>query len=242
MTLLLISFLAGVLTVLAPCILPLLPIVVGRASQDQSKYRPLIISGSLAVAVIIFTLLLKASTILIDIPHTTWSYISGAIIILFGIQALFPDLWKNLPFINKFSRSSNTWLGKHSQRKGLIGDILVGFSLGPIFSSCSPTYFLILATVLPQSFAKGLVYLIAYSLGLALMLVLIGYIGQRLTKRLQGVSDPKGWFKRGLGILFIVVGIFIASGVDKKVQAYVIEKGIFDITQIEEQILNSTME
>lgn len=238
MTLFLISFLAGVLTVLAPCILPLLPIVVGRSSDGQSKYRPLIISTSLAVSIILFTLLLKVSTVFIEIPQSTWAYISGGIIILFGINALFPTLWEHLPFVNRLSRSSNRLLGKNSQRKGIIGDILVGFSLGPIFSSCSPTYFLILATVLPQSVTTGLIYLIAYSLGLSLMLLLIGYIGQRLTSRLQGVSNPHGWFKRGLGVLFIVVGIFIVTGIDKQIEQYILENGYVDVTQIEEQLLD----
>ncbi len=241
MTLFIVSFLAGVLTVLAPCILPLLPIVIGRSTQDQNRYRPLIVSGALAVAVVLFTLLLKASTAFIDIPQETWGYISGGIIMIFGITALFPTLWEHLPVTGSIARSSNKWLGKSSQRKDTLGDILVGLSLGPIFSSCSPTYFLILATVLPQSYAKGVLYLIAYALGLSLMLVFIGYLGQRLTKRLSGVSDPKGWFKRSLGLLFILVGIFVMTGADKKVQTYVLDKGFLDVTKLEQRLLTDPM-
>lgn len=241
MTLFIVSFLAGALTVLAPCILPLLPIVIGRSTQDQNTYRPLIVSGALAVAVVVFTLLLKASTAFIDIPESTWSYISGGIIVLFGITAAFPSIWEHFPLTGSVARISNTWLGSSSQRKDTLGDICVGLSLGPIFSSCSPTYFLILATVLPQSYAKGVLYLIAYALGLSLMLVFIGYLGQRLTKKLRGVSDPRGWFKRSLGILFILVGLFVMTGTDKKVQTYVLEHGIFDVTQIEQQLLTNPM-
>ena len=237
MTLLAISFFAGVLTVLAPCILPLLPIVIGRSVGGQHKYRPLIVSGSLAVAVVVFTLLLKASTAFINIPQGVWSAVSGGIIIVFGLVSLFPTLWEKISTRFKLLQGSNQLLGKSKSYAGVKGDVLLGLSLGPVFSSCSPTYFLILATVLPQSYATGIVYLVAYALGLSLVLLLVGYLGQRIVKRLNILSDAHGWFKRGLGILFIIVGIFIFTGTDKKLQASLIEKGFFDTTINFEQTL-----
>ncbi len=242
MTFLVISFLAGVLTVLAPCILPLLPIVIGRSAQGDDKYKPLIVSASLAVAIIIFTLLLKASTAFISIPPTFWSYLSGGIILLFGMFSLFPHLWETIAERFHLGQQANNLLGKSAQKKGILGDIFIGMSLGPVFSSCSPTYFLILATVLPESYGKGILYLSVYALGLSLMLLLIGYLGQKFVKRLNGFSDPKSKVKRGLGLLFILVGIFIMTGTDKKIQAAVIEGGIFDITKIEQRLLTDPME
>ena len=50
---------------------------------------------------------------------------------------------------------------------------MIGAALGPVFSSCSPTYALIVATVLPQSFLSGLFYISVYVIGLALMLLLV---------------------------------------------------------------------
>ncbi len=241
MTLLLISFLAGILTVLAPCTLPLLPIIVGRSAGTDHKYRPLVIAGSLALAIVVFTLLLKASTAFINIPQSAWAYISGTIIIVFGLIYLFPTAWETLSIALKFSSGSSELLQKSSQKKGLLGDILVGLSLGPVFSSCSPTYFLILATVLPQSYATGVLYLIAYAIGLSLSLLLIGYLGQRVVKKLKGAADPKGWFKRGLGALFILVGLFIMTGTDKKLQTYILDTGFLDITKVEQALLTEPM-
>lgn len=242
MTLLVISFIAGILTVLAPCIFPLLPVVIGRSVDGDNKYKPFVVAGSLAVAVVLFTLILKASTALIDIPPYVWSYISGGIIILFGLISLFPSTWEKISIKLKFSSSSNQLLNKTTRYKGFSGDVMLGLALGPVFSSCSPTYFLILATVLPQSYGKGLIYLIAYALGLALMMLLIGLLGQKLAKRLHSFSDPHGKFKKGLGILFIIVGIFIASGLDKQVQTYILDKGYFDITKLEQKLLIDPME
>lgn len=165
MTLLFLSFIAGVLTVLAPCTLPLLPIIIGGSLQDEhSRRKPLVITLSLAFSIIIFTLLLKFSAVLIDIPATMWSYISGGILIFFGIITLWPIWWEKFSVRFNLTGKSNELLGAQIKKKTYWGEILLGASLGPVFSSCSPTYFVILATVLPQSFVVGLLYLI---LGLA---------------------------------------------------------------------------
>ncbi len=237
MILLLVSFVAGVLTVLAPCVLPILPIIIGGAAQGQNKRNPYIITGALAVAIVLFTLLLKFSTAFINIPPQVWSTISGTVLILFGITSLFPGIWEAIN--NKFNLSgrSDTMLVESAKKNSIWGDILIGLSLGPVFSSCSPTYFLILATVLPQSFAAGLADLIAYALGLSLVLLLISVLGQRFIKNARWAADPRGLFKRGLGVLFILVGLFIMTGADKKVQTFLVEKEVFSSANLEQIIL-----
>ncbi len=50
-------------------------------------------------------------------------------------------------------------------------------------------------------------------------------------------SDPKGWFQRGIAILFIIVGIFVATGLDKKVQTYLVEKDFLNIKLLEEKLV-----
>ncbi|MDF2461535.1 MAG: cytochrome biosis protein, partial [Candidatus Saccharibacteria bacterium] len=77
MALLILSFFAGVLTVAAPCILPLLPVIIGGTLvRDGEKgkpwVRPVLIAAGLAVSVVVFTLLLKATTLLLGIPQVLW--------------------------------------------------------------------------------------------------------------------------------------------------------------------------
>lgn len=238
MTLLIISFIAGILTILAPCVLPVLPIIIGRSVEETGTRKPWVIITSLAASIVLFTLLLKSSTLLITIPQSTWAVISGGIIIFFGLITVFPKLWDRFSLRFNLLGRSNKVLGESSQKKGLVGDILMGAALGPVFSSCSPTYFIILATVLPQSFITGLVYLIVYAVGLAIMLLLISHLGQRFVSRLTGVADPHSWFKRGLGILFIVVGVAMMFGIDKQIESALIEHGYLGTTLIEQQILD----
>ncbi|MBA3758048.1 sulfite exporter TauE/SafE family protein [Candidatus Saccharibacteria bacterium] len=246
MSLLILSFIAGVLTVAAPCILPLLPVIVGgtiarggdtEADQQKQWYRPLIITGSLALSVIIFGLLLKFSTSLLGVPQMTWQVISAVIVILFGINFLKPDVWEKLPGVNRLNLGSNKLLGESYSRKDIRGDMLIGLSLGPVFSSCSPTYALIVASVLPASFLAGLLYLVIYALGLAGTLLLIAYAGQSVVTKLHWLSNPQGWFRKTIGILFIVVGLMVLFGLDKKIQSYVLEKGWYDpISRIEQRL------
>ena len=238
MILLILSFVAGVLTILAPCTLPLLPVIIGSSIDGKRNNKKVFtIAASLGLSIIAFTLLLKVSTLFISIPQSVWAIISGGIIILFGLVSLFPTLWENIPFISKMSISSNEVMSSGYKRNSFWGDVIIGASLGPVFSTCSPTYFVILATVLPQSILLGLVDLVAYSLGLGGMLILIAFVGQKIVDKLGGVSDTHGWFKKTLGLIFIILGVFVMFGIDKKIEVRLLSIGLFDITKVEQNLL-----
>ncbi len=237
MDFLLLSFLAGILTVLAPCVLPVLPVVIGGSLTDKNPWRPLIITLSLGGSIILFTLLLKASTLLIDIPRSFWKGLSGGIIIFFGIITLFPNLWEKVSEKFKFGNGSSKLLSQANQKKGVWGMILIGASLGPVFASCSPVYFVILATVLPASFFIGFINLLAYGLGLASVMFIIAFFGQKAIARFRWAANPHGWFRKLLGVLFFIVGVAILTGYDKKLEAYLLDNNYFDVTKIEEQLL-----
>ena len=237
MTFLIISFIAGVLTVLAPCILPVLPVIIGSSATGRSKWTPYVVVGSLAASIIVFTYLLKVSTAFIMIPPEFWTYLSGVIILLFGLTLLFPGLWENIPGLSKLSVGSNKLLGKGMKQQSFLGDVLVGAALGPVFSTCSPTYFVILASVLPASFALGSLYILSYTLGLSLMLLMLALLGESLATRLSGLADPRGWFKRGLGVLFVLIAVMIVTGFDKELQVLILDAGFFDVTKVEQLLL-----
>ena len=228
MTLFVIAFIAGVLTVLAPCVLPLLPIIIGGSVRDaRSRWKPFVITGSLALSIILFTLALKVSTAFIEIPRSFWSNLSGGILIFFGIITLFPTLWENVMVPFRSTRAHRV-IAQGTRKQSFWGDVMIGGALGPVFSSCSPTYAIIIATVLPQSFAQGFIDLIAYTLGLSLVLLGIAFLGQKLTKRLAGAANPHGWFKRTLALLFLIVGVAIIFGFDKEIESSILDTGVYD--------------
>lgn len=236
MILFVVSFVAGALTVLAPCILPLLPVILaGSVAETKNRRRPFIIIGSLALSVLIFTLLLKGSTALISVSPSFWTYVSGIILIAFGLTLVFPEAWARLVLKIPGHNKPDSWISRgYNEKSSIWTDVLVGAALGPVFTTCSPTFFLIIATVLPQSFAVGIVDLLAYILGLSISLLLIAWIGQRLINRLEWATNPYGWFKKTLGVIFILLAIAIIAGFDKQVETRILNAGYFDVTRIEQ--------
>jgi len=229
MSLLIVSFLAGGLTVAAPCILPLLPVVIGGsvASSDETTsrsqwLRPAVIALSLSLSVIVFTLLLKASTALLGIPTTVWQTISGVLVIGLGLLYLFPKAWSQASS-NRLVTKANSLISSSRSNDSLTGVVVTGAALGPVFNSCSPTYLLIVATVLPVSLAEGLGYLVAYATGLGLALLLVAYLGQRLVSKLGWLSSR--WFELTIGVLFVLVGASVILGLDKQFQEFVLDQG-----------------
>ena len=238
MTLLIIAFFSWVLTVLAPCVLPLLPIILWASAEDGNNKRiPIVIIASLSISIIVFSLLLKASTILIDVPPSFWKTFSGWIVISLGIITLFPNTWKYISTKLWFTGTSNTLLHKTQEKQGISKYIFMGFALGPVFSSCSPTYALILTIILPVGFAFWFLALISYTLWLAVILFAIAIFGQSLVRRLTWASKPDGIFKKILWIVFICVGIAILTGYDKKIEIALLDAGFLNTTGFEQRII-----
>lgn len=234
-----VTFTAGVLTVIAPCILPLLPVIVGGSlTGEASLRRAAVIVASLGVSVFAFTLALKATTAFIAIPALFWQLLSGVLLIIFGAVTLVPSLWDRIPGVQALYRGSNKLLGSGFQKGNLWGDIVMGAALGPVFSSCSPTYFVILAAVLPANLGAGIAYLISYVLGMCLFLLLIAYLGQRVALKLDVVADAGGWFRRILGIIFILVGVAVIFGLDKRLEA-ALPAGAYGEISFEQRLLSA---
>lgn len=240
MLLLIISFIAGILTILAPCVLPVLPVIVGGSigSQAKERFRPYVITTSLALSIIVFTLLLKVSTLLINLSSNVLNDISGGLLLALGVVAIFPEWWEWFVVKLNWQAASQRFLGRGDQNKDkYVGAVLVGIALGPVFASCSPTYAFILASILPHSFASGLIYLAVYSVGLAATLLLVSLLGKRIISRFSWAVDTHSWFRRGVGILFVIIGILIISGHEVNFETWVANHLPFDETKIERILL-----
>ncbi len=236
------SFLAGIITVFAPCVLPLLPVIIGGSisGKVEDKKRPLIIAASLAVSLLLFTVLLKATTLFINVPPTTFTIISGVILVVLGVFMFFPELYDKIIIKFNLQARSQRLLGQGSGRGRTINAIVTGAALGPVFSSCSPVYAFILATILPVDFGLAMLYITAYVVGLSLMLLLIGYLGQRFLKRIKFLANPKGWFIRAVAVLFIAMGLLFVTGYDKRFQTFVSTYTPFDFDGLSAQLIPSS--
>jgi cytochrome c-type biogenesis protein len=237
LSLTILAFVSGILTVLAPCVLPLLPIIIGSSVGSKDKTKPYLVTFGLVLSITLFTILLKASTALITIDPIVWKLLSGGIVILFGLNYIFPTIWSNLSDKLNLSAKSDQALHNVSENENPISSMLVGAALGPVFASCSPTYALIIATILPVNFTEGLFYIVIYALGLAVIMLGIALFGRKFTNRLRGFANPNGNFKKILGIVFVIVGLLIVTGLDKKIETALITNSPFDITKVEQLLL-----
>jgi len=241
MSLTVLSFLAGILTVLAPCVFSLLPIILGKSAASQGKWRPYVITASLAISLAAFTLLLKISTLFLDVPPSFWTYVSGLLIITLGLISIFPGIWENITTKLGLSKGSDKLLDKAKKQPGLLGDILTGASLGPVFSSCSPTYAFVLSTTLQGSLNDGLINIGAYILGLSLIMLAVGLLGQRLVKRMRWMANPNGWFKKIVGVLFLIVGLLIITGYDKQLNVAYVAIDPFKTVELENKLIKDNL-
>jgi cytochrome c biogenesis protein CcdA/thiol-disulfide isomerase/thioredoxin len=239
----LVSLVAGLLTVLAPCVLPLLPVILGgsvlRGGHD--RWRPYIITGSLVASLVLFTLLLKASTVFIHVDPRVWTYLSGGLIVVLGVSMLFPGLWSRFTQAMGIDRRSHDLLEKaHGQKNQTVSAVLTGAALGPVFSSCSPTYAWAIATVLPASTSLGMLYLSAYCVGVGAGLLAIALLGRRLLSRITWASKPGGAFQRTIAALFIAMGLFIVTGLDQVVETRLLTADPFGLTRLEQRLIPAT--
>jgi cytochrome c biogenesis protein CcdA/thiol-disulfide isomerase/thioredoxin len=241
MLLLLIAFIAGILTILAPCVLPLLPVIIGGSisGNKKDKFKPYIICAALAFSIIFFTLILKFSTFLIGFSSTALDWVSGTLLIGLGVVGLLPDLWEKLVIKLNWQAASQRFLGRGERNKNkYIGPVLIGVALGPVFASCSPTYAFILASVLPVSFLAGLFYLAAYSIGLAGALLAVSIGGKRVLQRYAWAVNTHGLFRRLIGFVFIIIGVVIILGQQIKIETWVANHLPFEESQLEQTLLS----
>jgi cytochrome c biogenesis protein CcdA len=224
---------AGALTVLAPCVLPVLPVVVGgtvaagpasgvMVGQRRRMAPALVITASLAASIVVFTVLLKASTALIGIPPQVWQAVSGSILIVLGLVFLFPEGWERLSMAVRLQSRAGSGLASARRHEGPVGWILTGAALGPVFTSCSPLYGYVVVTVLPAEPLYGMVLLLVYVTGLSLTLLAIALLGQRAIARLRWAADPGGWFRRAMGAVFVVIGVLVLTGWMKELETWLI--------------------
>lgn len=221
------ALVAGILTTLAPCVLPLLPVIVGgtlAGSPDRRVLtRALIVTTALGVSVFAFTLLLRASTVLIGLDPRTWSWLAGGLLILLGLVQIFPTLWDRISSAGRLQERSTSRLSSARDREGWLGAALTGAALGPVFSSCSPLYGYVVVTVIPAEPARGMALLVSYVIGMCATLLLIALGGGAVVRRLGWLADPHGWPRRLLGVVFVIVGIVVLLGWDRTLQAWIIE-------------------
>lgn len=219
--LLIFAFIGGVVTILSPCILPILPIILSSASGDRAKPYG-IVTGFIG-SFTFFTLFLASIVKLTGIPADSLRLISIFIIASFGVALLVPQF--QLQVEKLFAHFANR--APNSQTKqGYWGGLLIGMSLGLLWTPCVGP---ILAGVISLALSgtiTGQAFLItfAYATGTAIPMLIILKLGGRALSSVPWLVRNTGKIQKAFGILMILTALAIYFNIDRQFQAFVIEK------------------
>lgn len=211
------AFLAGVVTVLSPCVLPLLPVIFATATQE-GKARPLGVVlgfvGSFTLATLALSFLVRSLGISPDINRL----LAALILLLLGLILAVPPL--HSAFEAAASRLVSRLPAGRQRSNGLAGGIAVGVGLGFAWSPCvGPIMASVITLALNQQVDAGAVAIaLAFSLGTAIPMGAAVFGGRRLVSRLHWFQANAVAIQRVMGALLVLTGIAILLGWDRQIQ------------------------
>lgn len=206
------AFLAGVLTIAAPCILPMLPILLGASIGRRSALRPLLIVLGFVLSFSVVSLIFSAVTDLAGLSAYDLRMIAAAAIALLGVALLWPA-----PFERAMSRMANLLPAQGAgDGQDAVGALALGASLGLVWAPCAGP---VLASILifvatSPDWGNKITLLLAYSIGAGVPMLVIAYGGQFVSHRVIILSRHTSTLQRVCGMLVLCTAALIASGYD----------------------------
>src|SRR5208337_1498654 len=217
------AFLSGVITILSPCILPVLPIVLS-GGVGGGKARPFGVLAGFVVSFTAFTLALSAIVQALGIPVDALRIVAVVLIILFGVVMLVPWLRNRFELLtSRIARRSGTAPGPQ-KRNGFWSGVLVGLSLGLIWTPCvGPIMASVISLALTQHVDGGSVSItLAYTLGTSIPMLGVMLGGRALLNKVPALTRNAGNIQKVFGALMIVIGVAIGLGWDRQFQTFIL--------------------
>jgi cytochrome c biogenesis protein CcdA len=206
---LVLALLAGIVTIAAPCTLPVLPILLGASVGHTSKARPALIALGFVLSFSVVALLLSAITRVFSFDPNLLRTGAAILLIFFGLLMIWPAPFEWLSVrIAGFTNGSSAGVTSH---KGNIGGFVLGTTLGLVWTPCAGPVLGSILTVVATSkdTAWASVLLVIYAIGAAIPMLAIAYGGQAVTTRIRSVARVSPRLQQGFGA--IVIAFAIAS-------------------------------
>lgn len=275
----LLLFFAGVLTIMLPCILPLLPIVVGVSIAGRSRLRPLFTVLGMVISFVTFTVLLLvvlkqfaflATILRISTFYVLWLFgthfvfhnkyivaiLSTIGALLFWSQGILAvivaaGIGNVLSYIgpNIASKIQNIGASAQLQARQKLGAdnpmtaLIIGLTLGLVWVPCAgPALGFAFALVRDEPGIKAVLALLAYALGTAVPLLVVGYGGQWAVHSTRTLSQYSGKIKKGAGVVLLCTALALHFSLFEKLQIWLLSNTPFGSigTQLEERFFGDT--
>jgi len=217
----LLGLLAGALTTLSPCVLPVLPFVL-FAALDKHRFGPLALAAGMATTFAAVGMLVFGAGVTVDLSGDTVRYVAAALMALFGIVLLSNALQQRFAVL---SAPLTSWLGNSTERVGsgsVAGQFAIGAMLGAVWSPCSGPSLGAAVTLAAssQTVTKAGTIMLFFGIGASIPLLAIAYGSRATLKRRKAALQQIGRSaKPVLGGALLAAAFLVLSGLDKVIEA-----------------------
>jgi cytochrome c-type biogenesis protein len=231
------ALVAGVLSILSPCVLPLLPIVLGTA-QSEHRLGPVALACGLALSFTAIGLFVATIGFAIGLDTNVFRAISAILLIGIGMVLLVPRLQEQFAVA---ASPVGSWVDDRFggfSGASLYGQFGLGLLLGAVWAPCvGPT--LGAASLLAakgENLGQVALTMLAFGIGAALPLMVLGFVSREAMMRWRGrlMEAGKGG-KMLLGELLVAVGLLVATGIDKRLETFLVDISPDWLTQLTTQ-------
>jgi cytochrome c biogenesis protein CcdA/thiol-disulfide isomerase/thioredoxin len=216
------AFLAGVVTILSPCILPILPIVLS-SSLATGKSRPWGIVTGFVLSFTFFTLVLSSLVHATGISPDLLRNVAVAVILFFGVSLLIPQTQL---LLERLLSVVSRLMPKQGQEKGFLGGVLIGLSLGLLWTPCVGPILasVITLAVTSQVNAAAVFITLAYAVGTALPMFMIIVSGGNILKKVPWLARNTSRIQQVFGAVMILTALALFLNIDRQFQTWVVNR------------------
>lgn len=207
----LIAFLGGVLTVLSPCILPVVPFLFAGVSRSRGSI--LLVLGGMALTFAAVSSLAVVSSQWVAHANIAGRQLALVILTLFALSLISARVgtWLAKPFVVLANRLNPP------DASGRLGSLMIGVATGLLWAPCAGP---ILGAILSSAMLQGAntqtsLLLLAYGVGSASALAVLIMAGRGLVTRLKPMLPVTSWLRRGTGVAALLAAVLIATGADR---------------------------
>ncbi len=220
------GLLAGALSTLSPCVLPLIPVLIASA-VNAHRWGAVALGAGLALSFSLIGIFLATAGTSLGLDPETFR-ISGAVLLgVFGVILLVPRLQSVFAKATAGLSNSGSQVMARLPIAGFAGQFLVGLSLGVVWSPCVGPTLGAATTLASQGRDLGHIafLMLLFGIGAAAPLVLLGSLSRAGLGRVRGRLLAAGRHgKQVLGLIMLSLGILIATGMDKSLEAWILDR------------------